>query len=152
MMQRFPFRSRVLIVATLLATLSVIAVTTEATLASRSGCRTDPVVLLTDGTTIEMEAAIGVPVAEVQSVIYTLHAPEGSRVLSIVYTGGLLGVREKVVFYDDAPPGVYTSDTFVSTAGRASVEAYTRVITLLGLDAGTASGRDHQHLLVELEP
>ena len=61
--------------------------------AGRSGCRADPVITLTNGTQIQIVTGIATDISDVQSIVYTVHAPAGSRVLSVVYTYSLLGVR-----------------------------------------------------------
>ncbi len=121
--------------------------------AGQSACRTDPVVILADGTVIQMEAEIGTSIDRLQKVVYTVHAPVGSTVLTIVYTDTLLGIDEKVVFYADNPPGRYTTDTVVYTRDRkTSVTATSRLVEPLGLElaGGSDSGLDRQHLIVKL--
>ena len=138
-----------LLVATMLGVISLPDVAS----AGLSGCRADPVVSLTDGTQIQMEANIDTSMSDVQSILYIVHAPVGSRVLSILYTDSLLGLVERVVFYADAPPGQYSTTTVVYTGRRnTDVRATSRVVRLLGLDAGSASGRDRERLSVLLDP
>jgi hypothetical protein len=118
-----------------------------------SGCRADPVVTLTNGTQIQMEATIDTPMSDVQSIVYIVHAPVGSRVLNILYTDSLLGLVERVVFYADAPPGQYYITTIVYTGQRnVRVVATSRVIELIGLDMDSAGGRDRQRLQMDLRP
>ena len=147
---------RVIALATvLLAALMGIGASPEMASAGRSGCRADPIVTLTDGTQIQMEASIGASISDVQSIVYTVHAPVGSKVLTILYTDSLLGIKEKVIFYADAPAGQYTTDTIVYTRNTGvKVTVTSRIVSALGLGlaSGSASGADRQHLLVQLAP
>lgn len=139
--------------ALLLAVLAAVLATPGAALAGLSGCRADPIVTFTDGTQLQMEATIGTNIWDVEEIVYVVHAPVGKRVLSILYTDSLLGIRERVVFYADNAPHQYTTTTTVYTGQRrVDVSATSRVIELLGLDVGTAEGRDRQGLVVRLTP
>jgi hypothetical protein len=120
--------------------------------AGRAGCRGDPVFILRDGTAIDITTDIGTEVWNVQRIEYVIHAPVGSRVLSATYTNGLLGIRERMTFYADAPDNRYTTDVMVYTAGGASVSATSTVVKLLGVATRTVSGTDRQHLTVQLNP
>lgn len=120
--------------------------------AARAGCRGDPAIILRDGTVIDIATNIGTDVWNVQRIEYIVHAPVGSRVVTTVYTNGLLGIRETMAFYADAPSNQYTTDVVVYATGGASVSATTTVVKLLGLASGTASGTDRQHLIVQVNP
>jgi hypothetical protein len=137
----------------MLAALFAMLLTPGMALAGFSGCRADPVITLTDGTVLQMEATIGTNMGDVQNIEYTVHAPRGSRVLLILYTDSLLGIKERVRFYADSPTDDYTTTTVVNTGRRnVSVSATSRVIELLGIDTGSASGQDRQNLDVRLDP
>jgi hypothetical protein len=112
-----------------------------------SGCLTDPLITLSDGTQIDIIAQLDVDAASVEQIAYTVHAPVGTQVLNIVYLGT---VPETVSFYADMPPNTYSTTTVASTAGRAGVTATTRVVKLLGYAAGSVSGHDDQRLKVTL--
>jgi hypothetical protein len=145
--------SAALLMVSLCSVLMGLAVSSEPAYAGLSGCRTDPAITLFDGTVIQTQAQIGTNMYDVQNVTYNIHAPAGSRVLLIVNTDGLLGLKERVVFYADAPSGTYTVDTIVYTGSHnINVTATSTVIRILGLDTGSASGRDRQHLRVDLNP
>lgn len=137
----------------LLAVLFGVVVTPGTTSAARAGCRGDPVITLLDGTVIDILTDIGTDVWNVQRIEYVVHAPVGSRVLTTVYTNGLLGIRETMAFYADAPANRYTVDVVVYTSTRGiSVSATTTVVKLLRLARKTVTGTDRQHLTVQLNP
>lgn len=146
-------KRNILTIMVLFVALMGTVVTPGTTNASRSGCRGDPVMLLTDGTAIDISTDIGTEVWNVDSIVYTVHAPVGSRVLTTVYTNGILGIHETMVFRADAPSNRYTVDVVVYTQGRGiTASATTTVIKLLRTDMKTASGTDRQHLTMQLNP
>lgn len=78
-------------------------------------CRTDPVVLLSNGKTVQMEADISDTGSDVQHVDYVLRAPVGISVVSVVYSGDLPAGQESFEFFADARPGNYATATSVTT-------------------------------------
>ncbi|HKP51243.1 MAG TPA: hypothetical protein VJ183_01180 [Chloroflexia bacterium] len=123
------------------------------TRAARGGCRGDPVMVLNDGTVIDILTDIGTEVWNVQRIEYIVHAPVGSRLVTTAYTNGLLGIVERMTFLADAPGNRYTVDVVIYTATRnINVRATTTVVRLLGLDRESASGMDRQHLIMQLAP
>lgn len=120
-----------------------------------STCRSDPVVVLSNGATIDLQAGIQDSQSDVQGVVYAVHVPKGTRALSVVNTDGLIGLVERVVVYSDSPAGTYTSDTSVSTgANNVGVTATTTVISSLGLTLGikSVSGLSGQSLSIQITP
>jgi hypothetical protein len=114
--------------------------------AGNSGCRTDPVILLSNGALIDMSATIGTALYNVQQVTYTLHAPRGTRVLAVVRTPDWPTTVENFVFVADAAAGEYNTDTIVYTSeNNVDVTA----TTTLGLRGRSAAGQDRQHLQVQ---
>jgi hypothetical protein len=102
---------------------------------------------------IDITTDIGTDVWNVDSIVYTVHAPVGSRVLTTVYTNGLLGIHETMVFRADAPRNNYSVDVVIYTADQGiSASATSTLIKLLALDTETASGLDRQHLTMQLHP
>lgn len=116
------------------------------------GCRSDPVVTLSDGTVLDLSAQISDAVADVQQVVYTLHVPLGTRVVSLVSTDGALGLKESVRITADDLPTTYDTGTAVSTGtAGVAVTATTTVVPLLGPTVGgAASGKDQQTLPIHL--
>lgn len=116
-----------------------------ATEAALQSCRADPIVWLSDGTMVQMIVGLSIDRDDVQGLIYTLHAPVGTRVSKIEFTGGPLRDKESVVFYDDMAPGEYQTDTIAYTTRRnVQVTATTRTRSF----TGSVSGFEQQHLVL----
>ena len=130
-------------------------------------CRSDPAVLLSDGATVDLSAAIADSLADVQGVSYTLHTPPGTFVVAWAGTDGLMGLKETFRSIADAPTGTYASTTVVTTtATPVGVVAMAQLVAVgvsatvrpLGADAGagvalpsgSATGSDRQPLRVTL--
>lgn len=100
-----------------------------------SGCRGDPKVWLSNGTKVTMTASIAADASQVKTVTYTLHAPRGVTVDKIVYTGGDLKDKERVIVLFDRVSGyqiVARADlgtTVASVTINATVEKDARSIT-----------------------
>jgi hypothetical protein len=115
-------------------------------------CRSDPAVLLSDGTTVDLSADIADSLADVQGVSYTLHIPAGTRVLAWAGTDGLMGLRESFQARTDAAPGTYASVTTVTTATpHIAVTAHTQMVTGGATTLGAAPGWDRQPLQVQVQ-
>lgn len=114
-------------------------------------CRTDPLVFLSDGTRVKMTAEIGTAAQNVQGIVYTLHAPVGTSVVRIVYTGPQ--VPENVVFYADRPAGTYDTDTIVSVSGNSSQSpiGVTATTVVNNHSRGSATGGAGEHLQVHIQ-
>jgi hypothetical protein len=124
---RFP---AALLVALLLS--AAFALSAEAAV---KGCRTDPIVILSDGTVLDVQAAIGTHVSNVREIHYVVHGPPGVKLVAAISTP-TLGFRGKETFtyYDDALPYQYITETVVHTADDGvSVTSYTTFakVTLL---------------------
>ena len=79
-------------------------------------CRKDPIVWLSNGKSVQMTVDIYTAAANVRTITYTLHAPAGTTVQKIVYTGGKLSSKEEaVIFLADQPGNHYTTETLVTT-------------------------------------
>jgi hypothetical protein len=121
--------------------------------AARGGCRGDPIIILRDGTVIDIITDIGTDVWNVERIEYIVHAPVGSRVLTTIYTNGLLGIVETMAFHADNPSNRYTVDVAIYTSDHnVTVRATTTIVRLLGFDRKSASGIDNQHLIMRLRP
>ena len=121
--------------------------------AGGSACRTDPIIVLTNGAQLQMDARMTTNIENVRSVVYTIHAPVGVRVALILYTDNPLRNVERVVFHADGPPDQYSITTVVELAsGGADVTTTSILVHALGLelDRDRASGRNHQHLRMSL--
>src|SRR5581483_10376275 len=80
------------LIAALLVTGSAFAIT---------GCRSDPLVTLSNGTSVRLVAEIGTSADNVNEVDYTLHIPQGLSVVSVQYDGLL---NENLTWVADKPP------------------------------------------------
>lgn len=120
--------------------------------ASLGGCNGDPVVVLSNGVTIDLNASIADNLSDVQQVAYTLHAPAGTSMVSVTYTSGLLGPKEVLRFYSDNLPDTYDTSTRVSTyATDIPVTTSTSAVPVMGLPASAwTSGFDQQNLHVSV--
>ena len=116
--------------------------------AQLSGCQSDPVVLLSNGTEIDLRASIDDSSDDVQKVTYTVHGPAGTTLVSA--SPGVLGPKQVTQFVADQAPGHYTTTTVVDTGkGGVAVTATTQALAADGATAlATVSGFSHQQLSV----
>jgi hypothetical protein len=116
------------------------------------GCRSDPAVILSNGTVLDLSAAIADADMDVQNVTYTLHAPAGTSVVAAINTYGPLGPKETFRFFADDAPGTYDTFTSVTTgANGIAVSATTAVVPILHLPAsGSAAGQNQQSLPIHI--
>lgn len=110
-------------------------------------CRSDPMVQLSDGTVIHMRAVIQDDASDVQGVDYTLHAPAGTTVKHVAYTGGP-SAKETFHLVADEASDTFDTVTVVST-GLANV-AVTAETQVAGLGSGSASGLSGESLAVHI--
>jgi hypothetical protein len=122
--------------------------------ASLGGCGSDPVVLLSNGVTLDLNTSIDDTASDVQQVVYTLHVPSGTSVTSVTYTSGLLGPKELLRFFADNLPDTYDTATTVNTATNGiAVTTTTTAVPLSDTPASAAtSGHDQQNLHVSVTP
>jgi hypothetical protein len=95
--------------------------------AAVGGCRSDPIVILSDGTILDISADIGTAVSNVREIHYAVHGPRNVKLVSAISTP-TLGFRGKETFtyYADAAPNQYITETLVQTTyDRVSVTAHT---------------------------
>jgi hypothetical protein len=120
--------------------------------ATLGACNGDPVVALSNGVVIDLNTTIHDDLSDVQQVVYALHAPSGTRVVSVVYTSGLLGPKEVLRFYADNLPDTYDTATTVSTYTTGiAVTTATTAVPVVGIPAtASTSGFDQENLLVSV--
>jgi hypothetical protein len=110
---------------------------TEEAAALVRACRGDPIVWLSNGTKVTMIASIAADASQVKMVTYTLHAPRGTSVNKIVYTGGALSGKERVIVLFDRASGYLIEaradlgTTVALVTIKAMVENYMRSITVI---------------------
>ncbi len=91
-------------------------------------CRGDPIVMLSNGAKVQLSVTINQPDAsQVSSVQYTLHAPTGTSITSIVYTGGSLQGKESVRFFADQSATHYAADILVTSSISSSMPTFLSV-------------------------
>src|SRR5205823_3344346 len=83
--------------------------------AELAACRSDPVMLLSNGMALDLSATIDDTSADVQQVTYIVYAPVGTRVTAVIHTSGLLGPKETLQYYPDNPAHDYAVATVVTT-------------------------------------
>jgi hypothetical protein len=105
--------------------------------AAVGGCRSDPIVVLSDGTILDVSADIGTAVTNVREIHYVVHGPRGVKLVAAISTPtlGFQG-KESFTYYADAAPNQYITETLVQTTyDQVSVTAYTTFANVtLGLD------------------
>jgi hypothetical protein len=146
---------RVLFIASILFSLLALnAPLTLPTEAALDGCRSDPAIYLSDGTTLDLSVDIGTDVSNVTKIAYVVHVPAGLQVRLYAATP-TLGFEGKETFsvINDAPSGVYKTDTLVkTTTDDVGVTAYTTLVGVsvfnldLSIQSEPASGFNGQHL------
>jgi hypothetical protein len=133
--------------ASLLALFSRMAPATHAAI---SGCRSDPVVILSNGNTLHLSTVVNDPATDVQQVSYTLHAPVGTWITGVADTS-VLDLKETLRFYADNPPNTYSVAAKVKTlTPRISVTATTDVVTTNGASTASASGQSQRALWMHI--
>lgn len=139
-------RVSIFIIVSLLLTLAVSASIVSA---GWMQCRSDPVVVLSNGLTLDLSADISTLPSEVEQVDYILHVPQGVTLVTAIATPSWPTTIETFTLYDDALPGEYHSETIVTTtAGDATVTAHTILLSATGaqLNAISVSGVEGQLL------
>jgi hypothetical protein len=122
------FRKPLIVLAGIvLTTLLVIGPSAPTTEAAVSGCRADPLILLSDGTILDVSVNIGTNVANVTEILYVIHGPSGVKLVAALSTPTLgFAGRETFAYYSDALPGQYITETRVQTSyNNVGVTAYT---------------------------
>lgn len=128
--------------------------------ASVGGCRSDPIVTLSDGTVLDVSADIDTDVANMREIHYVVHGPRGVKLLLALSTPTLgFEGKETFTYYDDAAPKQYITETLVQTTNdRVSVTAHTTFVNvaldlrnLLTLQYQPVKGFNNQILRMLLE-
>jgi hypothetical protein len=126
---------QLLVIGSLLLGLLLSLQSVEQAAALVRSCRGDPIVWLSNGTKVTMIASIAADASQVKMVTYTLHAPRGTTVTNIVYTGGALSGKERVIVLFDRASGYLIEaradlgTTVAPVTITATVEKDTRSIT-----------------------
>lgn len=110
------------------------------------GCRSDPLIILSNGAIIDLSADIAALPWEIERVVYVLHAPVGTSLIAAIHTPSWPGTVEEFHFYADNPPGQYNSTTTVYTEdeGVAVTAHLIYAIGLLRIGIDSAPGMDQE--------
>jgi hypothetical protein len=122
------------------------AVLAQKATAGLRACRADPIVWLSNGQVVQMIVQIAAPADDVRQITYTLHAPHGTTVTRIMYTGGALSSKEQVYLVSDMPHNQYAIDTLATVRGNGI--PVTATSNLIGQSWPSATGVNGQHLTV----
>lgn len=134
--------------------LALFLIMTQDALAVWIRCRSDPIVILSNGMVLDLSASLDTSLFNVKQVDYVLHVPEGVSVIAAIHTPAWLTTVETFTAYDDSPPGVYHSETIAKTHNNSTVAvtAHTILVSALGvhLDTGSTPGFTGETLHVYL--
>ena len=98
-------------------------------------CRSDPAVILSNGTTVDLSADIDAWLWDVRSVNYVLRVPAGLEPVLIVRTPAWPTTKETFTVIADQPAGVYRSTTTVKTLRNGT--AVTVQLSAVNLSVGS---------------
>jgi hypothetical protein len=110
-------------------------------------CRSDPTVLLSNGTELDLSADIGDWLWNVTAVSYTIHVPQGVGIVAVIRTPDWPTAVEHFSIVADAPAKTYQTTTMVNTSKGASVTAN----LLVRLQFATRSGLSGQSIPVSIK-
>ena len=113
------------------------------------GCMADPVVSLSNGTQLDLNALIDDSSQDVQQVTFNVTVPRG--VQEVAYTPGLLGSKQVVNVYPVGGPDTYIIRTLVTTqTSGVHVTATTRAAGTGGIASASDSGQAGQWITVHV--
>lgn len=120
-------------------------------------CRSDPVVILSNGVVMDFGANIATLPWNVQEVHYELHVPVGVSLVAAVHTPTWISSRESFTFHADQPAGQYIVKAIVGTHQTnvsVNLDATLISLNLKNLHLGTYSeaGFEDQMLAIFLRP
>jgi hypothetical protein len=138
-------------VAVLSASLLAGSLTAPVTHAGLAGCRSDPIAMLSNGYTLDLNATLDVDASAVQNVRYTLNIPSGVSLVSWTDTAAL-GPKDTYTVNATNSAGNYTMGVSVDTATPASVTASTTLVNPLKVkvSGNSASGKSKQQLWMQV--
>lgn len=110
-------------------------------------CKSDPVVLLSDGTEVDVSADIGTPLWNVSAVNYTLRVPSGVQVVLVLSTPNWPKTVERFRILTDNPAGQYSSVTSVQTT-KTNVDVTANLVA--GGAFASVSGKSGQSLRLQV--
>jgi hypothetical protein len=129
--------------------LQVLSLTQPVAHASVGPCATDPLFAFSNGTELDVDTVITDTSADVQHVVFTIHVPVGTQLVS--YVAGALGTKESWSMLADQAPDNYETVTFVHSATSGiAVQATTTVTDGIGNSARVINGQDKQNLIAQV--
>lgn len=115
--------------------------------AELTACYDDPVVVLSDGTTLDLGDTIYDWPTDVQQVSYTVHAPAGITAVSIQPSTGPLGPKETFTFTSAGALHQYAIETAVRTGTAGiGVSASVTAVQRSGASSASVTGLSNQWL------
>jgi hypothetical protein len=142
-------RNRILL---LLALVFALALPTAAQ-ARILACRSDPVVILSNGTILDLQAEVSTLLVNVRQVHYELHVPVGVTAIAWIHTPAWLTSQETFTIIADQPANTYSASARAITRdGDATVTTHLILLSALGvkLDYATASGPENVPIWVRV--
>lgn len=118
-------------------------------------CRADPVLWINVAGTnnaykVQVTASVVTGSSDVHGIVYTVHAPVGTVLASVTYTGGAFANKESVQFVADSAAGTFGVTTTVTTSTHTHGVTATETVSHPGFNSGTpttqASGTDGQDI------
>ncbi len=143
-------RKRVL----LLLLLALVLVIPTVAQAKMIFCRSDPIVVLSNGTVLDLSADLTTLLFNVEEVHYMLHVPVGVKPVLVIHTPAWLTSQETFSFVADQRPGHYAASALGRTRyGNATVTTHFTLLTLLNvkLDYASASGPENVPIHVQVD-
>jgi hypothetical protein len=141
---------RLWLAASLSLTLVVGALMPRSAAAYVGGCRTDPILYLSNGAQVTITSTIGDDPSDIRQVLYVVHAPAGTTLLSVADPTGTLNASEVVAFSADNAPDTYDTGTMVTTFIPGRTVSTTTSVSSPALGPASASGFTGQYLPVHL--
>lgn len=117
-------------------------------------CRSDPIVILSNGMTLDIGASISGLPFDVTEVHYELHVPQGVKLVLAIHTPAWLTSQETFKVIDDQGPKQYQVTTTAHTKnGDADVTADTLLVSALKIKLGfySVSGEEGEALTVSFK-
>jgi hypothetical protein len=113
-----------------------------------TACRSDPVVSLSNGTTLTVWESIGDYSSDVKSISYEVHVPKGVWVRSVTYSGDVSATLQSLNVYADENTGNYdTYATVVTGTSGMQTDAYAQANnTVPAHTTGPTPNPLHNHL------
>ena len=130
--RRSPIKHLITLVGFLLVGLALSESFAPISEAAVGGCRADPIVILSDGTILDVSAKIDTDVSNVLEIHYVVHGPHGVQLVAALSTPTLgFEGKESFTYYDDAAPKRYITETLVQTSyDQVSVTAQTTFLNV----------------------